>query len=96
MKDREPGVILHCKILSGRLVGCYRLPEVYFQRCTEQGASTVVPTGSSGQSKRAAWQGSLNSTRRQVVELFLNVEIVRDLKQESQVLQTSTVCPKKQ
>lgn len=56
----------------------------------------MVPTGSSGQSKRAAWQGSLNSTRRQVVELFVNIEIVRDLKQESQVLQTSTVCPKKQ
>lgn len=32
----------------------------------------------------------------QVVELFLNYEIVKDLKQESQVLQVGTVCPKKQ
>lgn len=36
------------------------LPEMHFQHRAEQGASTVVPTSSSGQSKQAAWQRSLS------------------------------------
>lgn len=48
--------------------------------------------------KASRQPGSLSrmSTKRQVVEMFFNEERVRDLRQERQVLQTSTVCPKKQ
>lgn len=40
------------------------LPEMHFQHCTKQGASAAVPMGSSGQSKQAAWQRSLNEHKK--------------------------------
>lgn len=72
-----------------------------YWRCNSNiilGQEPVVRSLWEAEGKAHRQPGSLSSmsTRRQVVEMFFNKDRVRGLRQESQVLQTSTVCPKKQ
>lgn len=75
--------------------GCWML-EVHFQHCTEQEAVLWCLWVAVGTKQAGSLAALLElSTRRQVVESFLSKEIVRYLKQESQVLQTRMLYPKK-